>query len=210
MLIFRSAPHDSTSYLIMKTILCLLILLFTWPDPADVHLKPMVLIVYHSETGNTEKLALSVKNGAENVEGVSVVLKSTAEVTESDLLAADAIIVGSPVYNANVSPDISAFIASWPFEGEPLKNKIGAAFVTAGGISAGEEIVQMNILQSMLVFGMIVVGGPEWTQPFGASAIISEKPFGGVDEEGIYPSFLQKGEALGRRVAEITIQFVGK
>lgn len=163
-----------------------------------------VLIVYHSEAGNTERLAQAVAEGANSVEGVKVLLKSVSDVSGKDLINADAIIVGSPVYNANVSPQISAFIASWPFEGQPLKNKIGAAFVTAGGISAGEEIVQMNILQSMLVFGMIVVGGPDWTQPFGASAIIYEDPFnnGGL----IAIQFLEKGKALGKRVAELTIR----
>ena len=163
-----------------------------------------VLIVYHSEAGSTERLAQAVAEGANSVEGVMVLLKSVSDVSEKDLINADAIIVGSPVYNANVSPQISAFIASWPFEGQPLKNKIGAAFVTAGGISAGEEIVQMNILQSMLVFGMIVVGGPDWTQPFGASAIMYEDPFnnGGL----IAIQFLEKGKALGKRVAELTIR----
>jgi len=136
-----------------------------------------VLIVFHSETGNTEQMAQSVAEGARSVEGVEVVLLSVDDVTADQLIEADAIILGSPVYNANVTPEISKFIASWPFEDQPLKDKIGAAFVTAGGISAGEEIVQMNILQSMLVFGMVVVGGPYWKQQFGASAVTGEVPF---------------------------------
>lgn len=165
-----------------------------------------ILIVYHSETGNTEQMALAVYDGASSVEGAEVVLRTVAGLDEAELLRADAIIVGSPVYNANVSPEISAFIASWPFEGRPLKNKIGAAFVTAGGISAGEEIVQMNILQSMLIFGMIVAGGPDWTQPFGASAITSEKPFSQDGSETIAPQFLEKGRALGERIAGISLK----
>ena len=76
--------------------------------------------------------------------------------------------------------------------------------MTAGGISAGEEIVQMNILQSMLVFGMIVVGGPEWTQPFGASAVTGEPPFDVIAPDEIADQFLEKGYRLGKRVAEIT------
>ncbi len=165
-----------------------------------------VLIVYHSETGNTEQMARSVEKGASSVEGVSVVLKFVDDVSNEDLIQADAIIVGSPVYNANVTPEISAFIASWPFEGQLLKDKIGAAFVTAGGISAGEEIVQMNILQSMLVFGMIVVGGPDWTQPFGASAVTGEQPFEVSEQGEISGQFLEKGFLLGERVAKITLK----
>jgi NAD(P)H dehydrogenase (quinone) len=166
-----------------------------------------VLVAYHSETGNTKQLAKAVAEGAESVKGAVVVLKSVSEIVENDLIEADAIIVGSPVYNANVSPEISAFIASWPFDGEPLKDKIGAAFVSAGGISAGEEIVQMNILQSMLVFGMIVVGGPDWKQPFGASSVTSEEPFSIISPGETDEIFLNRGRFLGHRVATITRRF---
>lgn len=91
-------------------------------------------------------------------------------------------------------------------ENELLKNKIGAVFVTAGGISAGEEIAQMNIIQSMLIFGMIIVGGPDWTQPFGASAITGEPPFETDSPDQISDPFLEKGKNLGERVARITLQ----
>ncbi len=161
---------------------------------------PTVLIVYHSETGNTEMMAKAVQEGAGQVDNVHVVLKTVADATTEDLLNADAIIVGSPVYNANVSPQVSEFIASWPFEGQLLKGKLGAAFVTAGGVSSGEELTQMNILQSMLIFNMIVMGGPDWSTPFGASAIRGDDFFP-YDEE-MHPGFLKKGEALGKRVAE--------
>lgn len=170
----------------------------------SVSAQPTVLIAYHSKTGNTQGLAEAVALGAMQVEGVKVVLKPVGETTTEDLLQAAAIIVGSPVYNANVTPEVQAFISSWPFEDAPLKNKIGAAFVTAGGISAGEELTQMNILQSMLIFGMIVVGGPDWTGPFGASAIVGEPPF--LAEEGLAPQFVKKGEGLGKRVAELVVR----
>ncbi len=152
-------------------------------------------------------MAQSVSDGAQSVDGVAVLLRTTENVTQDELLRADAIIVGSPVYNANVTPEISSFIASWPFEDQPLKNKIGAAFVTAGGISAGEEIVQMNILQSMLIFGMIVVGGPDWTQPFGASAVTGEPPFRIDDNSKLNQLFLDKGYKLGERVAKVSSAF---
>lgn len=162
--------------------------------------QPTVLIVYHSETGNTEMMAKAVQEGAMQVERVAVVLKRVTDASTEDLLNADAIIVGSPVYNANVSPPVSEFIASWPFEEQLLKGKLGAAFVTAGGVSSGEELTQMNILQSMLIFNMIVMGGPDWSTPFGASAIRGDDFFP-YDEE-MHPGFLKKGEALGKRVAE--------
>ena len=165
-----------------------------------------VLVAYHSETGNTLQMAQAVAEGADNISGVDVILLSIDDVTHKHLLQADAIIVGSPVHNANVSAGVQEFISSWPFEGKPLKNKVGAAFVTAGGISAGEETAQLNILKSMLVFGMIVTGGPDWTQPFGASAVTAESPFEAEEPHSISDMFLEKGKALGKRVAKLALR----
>ena len=142
------------------------------------------------------------------VANVQVRVMTVNEVKKEDLLNADAIIVGSPVHNANAAPEVVKFIDSWPFEGAPLFNKIGAAFVTAGGISSGEELTQMNILHSMLVYGMIVVGGADWSSAFGASAITGEKPFDGKEKNVVVADqFLKKGEGLGKRVAELTVQW---
>ena len=164
-----------------------------------------VLVVYHSVKGHTESLARAVAEGARGVEGTRVRLISVAQVEEADLLAADAIVVGSPVINANVAPEVQSFINGWPFRGAPLRDKIGAAFAAGGGISAGEELVQLSLLRSMLVFGMVVAGGSHWTSAFGASAVTEEPPFPGEVAEGqrVAERFLKKGRALGRRVAEL-------
>ena len=159
-----------------------------------------ILITYYSKTAHTQSLAEEVAKGASSIPGVQVVLKKIDQTTTKDLLNADAIIVGSPVYNANIAPEVVQFMSTWPIEGNPLKDKIGAAFVTAGGISAGEELAQVNILQSMLVFGMVVVGGNDWTSAFGASAITNEGVFKTAQLDKI---FLQKGYSLGKRVATI-------
>jgi NAD(P)H dehydrogenase (quinone) len=168
---------------------------------------PRVLVVYFSQTGHTLAMAEAVATGARTVKGIETKLQTIAETTNADLLAADAIIVGTPVHNANAAPEVMSFMSRWPFGGAPLRDKIGAAFVTGGGISAGEELAQLNILHSMMVFGMIVVGGGDWTSPFGASAITAEAPFDSVaGGKLVAKQFLQKGEALGKRVAELTLQ----
>ena len=164
--------------------------------------QPTVLIAYYSQSGNTKALAQAVEEGAKSVVGVRVLMLSIDQVSTKELLEADAIVVGSPVYNANVAPEVQRFINAWPFEGRPLKNKLGAAFVTGGGMSIGEELVQLNLLHSMLIHGMLVLGGEETEAAFGASAITGEAPFqtGKVEEQ-----FLVKGRGLGKRVAEMAI-----
>jgi NAD(P)H dehydrogenase (quinone) len=115
------------------------------------------------------------------------------------LLESDAIILGSPVYNANPHPTVLEFINSWPFEGRPLKDKIGAVFVTGGGFSIGEEAVIFTMIRAMMIHGMVIVGGDELEAAFGASAITGEGAFEG---KPINEIFLLKAEGLGRRVGE--------
>ena len=164
--------------------------------------QPTVLIAYYSQSGHTKTMAQAVEEGAKSVAGVRVLLLSIDQVSTKELLEANAILIGSPVYNANVAPAVQEFINSWPFEGRPLKNKLGAAFVTGGGMSIGEELVQLNLLHSMMIHGMLVLGGEETEAAFGASAITGEPPFqtGKVEEQ-----FLVKGRGLGKRAAEMAV-----
>lgn len=166
--------------------------------------KANILIVYFSLTGHTQIMAEAVMEGASKNENVNVKILSVEDAKISDVIESDAIIIGSPVYNANTSPEIQKFINKWPFKDSPMKDKVGAAFVTAGGISAGEEIVLMNILKSMLIFGMVVVGGENWQSAFGASAVVNEAPFD--EDKNINEIFLVKARSLGERVADITLK----
>ena len=153
-------------------------------------------------------MAEAAAEGAGSVKGISVKLVSIEKAEVADVLWADGIIVGSPVYNANIAPPVLSFIFKWPFKGAPLRNKIGAAFVSAGGMSAGEELVQMNILQAMLVYGMIVVGGIDWKSSFGASAIVEEEPFEKtIKSRKVNPYYLKKAKGLGERVARLVLRF---
>ena len=57
-----------------------------------------MLIVYHSQTGNTQKLAESCAKGVGETEGVKAVLKRAFSVTLEDIKRARAIIICSPEY----------------------------------------------------------------------------------------------------------------
>ena len=164
---------------------------------------PQVLITYFSKSGKTAQLAEAVAKGSRSVKSVQVIIKQIDQTTKADLLAADAIILGSPVHNANPAPEVLKFIEGWPFDGSPMRNKLGAVFVTGGGISSGEELTQSSLLHAMMVFGMVVMGGETWEASFGASAITDEGPF----KQGVDALFLKKGEGLGKRVAEAVLRW---
>ncbi|HOJ42562.1 MAG TPA: NAD(P)H-dependent oxidoreductase [Syntrophorhabdaceae bacterium] len=57
-----------------------------------------VLVVFHSQTGNTEKLAYGVKKGIEDTEDVEVIFKRAQETTIDDIRTSSAIIICSPEY----------------------------------------------------------------------------------------------------------------
>lgn len=61
--------------------------------------KPItILVVYHSQSGNTRRMAEAVARGASEIKGVNVVLKRALETTEQDLLDCHGLIIGSPEY----------------------------------------------------------------------------------------------------------------
>src|SRR5215210_6626536 len=123
-----------------------------------------VLITYHSVSGNTEKMAQGVAEGAKGVAGTNVVLKKVGDVTTEDLLSADAVIVGSPVYFGNMSGEVKTFFDNWllkfgVFPDFKMRNKIGAAFTTGGSISNGKELTMLAIHHAMLVYQMLIMSG---------------------------------------------------
>jgi NAD(P)H dehydrogenase (quinone) len=157
-----------------------------------------VLVTYHSLTGNTEKMAQGVADGAKDVAGTSVVLKRVGEVATDDLLSSDAVVVGSPVYFGTMSGEVKTFFDNWllkfgVFRDAKMRNKVGGAFATGGAISNGKEGTMLAILEAMLMSQMIVVSGGG---AYGASATT------GPDSPGIDDKKLAAARDLGRRVAE--------
>jgi NAD(P)H dehydrogenase (quinone) len=75
-----------------------------------------------------------------------------------------------------------------------MRNKVGAAFATGMGVSAGKELTILGIFGAMLNNGMIIVSGGGG---FGATATT------GPDSPGIDEKELAGARDLGKRVAEV-------
>ncbi len=118
---------------------------------------PKALIVYYSRTGNTRKMAEDIRDTLVK-EGMVSVLKDVSDVASRELLDYDAIIVGSPVYYGGMAAQIkSLFDDSVSFHGK-LDGKIGGAFCSSANIAGGNETTILDILNAMLIHGMIVQG----------------------------------------------------
>jgi multimeric flavodoxin WrbA len=59
---------------------------------------PKILILYHSQTGNTEKLARSVAQGVRETENATAILKGAADADAQDLKECDGCVICSPEY----------------------------------------------------------------------------------------------------------------
>ena len=89
-----------------------------------------VLIVYYSQTGNTEKMARAVEEGAKSVVGIEVEMKYF--VKPEELAEADAIILGMPTYYHDIGIDMKNLLEGASKQEINLKGKIGAAFGSYG------------------------------------------------------------------------------
>ena len=158
-----------------------------------------ILVAYYSRRGNTERLAREVATGAGSVQDANVVLKRIEDVEAADLLAADGIIIGSPVYFGSMAAAVKSFFEDWQFRfdfypSRPLRDKVGAVFATGGQSAGGRELAMIGMLAAMLHQWMLVLSGES---PIGASAATESKPI------PIDASELAEARALGRRVAEV-------
>ena len=68
-----------------------------------------LLIIYHSNTGKTEKMAAQIARGAEKA-GVKAILKEVEDCTLNDLAEADGLAIGSPTHYSNITWQIKKFL----------------------------------------------------------------------------------------------------
>ncbi len=158
-----------------------------------------ILVAYYSRRGSTRRLAEEVGAGAAGVACTQVKLKRVEEVAAADLLEADGLAVGSPVYFGSMASAVKSFFEDWQFRFDfyptrPLRDKVGAVFATGGQGAGGRELAMLGMLAAMLHQWMIVLSGES---PIGASAATECKPVP-VDERE-----LAEARALGRRLAEV-------
>ena len=123
---------------------------------------PKLLILYYSQTGNTEMMARAVEQGAKSVPNVKVELVYYAKA--EDLADADAIIIGMPTYYHDISMDMKHLLEEVAAKKINLKGKIGAAFGSYGW--SGEapslllEIMKKRFEMQTIEPGLIVKYAP--------------------------------------------------
>lgn len=137
--------------------------------------------------------------------------------TVDDLREADGVIFGSPTRYGNMTAQMKQLIDStaglW-LQGE-MEGKPAGVFTSTASTHGGQETTLLTMMVPLLHLGMLIVGVPYSIRgmihtearggtPYGASTIV-----GGQGELQPKPEDLEIAEALGRRVAEVTLKLRG-
>ena len=98
-----------------------------------------ILVLYYSRTGNTERMAKAVAEGAKISDDVRVELNF--HVDPEDLVSFDAILVGTPTYHHEMAVDFKNLFEEAAVKGLSLKDKVGAAFGSYGWTGEAPKLV---------------------------------------------------------------------
>jgi len=162
-----------------------------------VSVEPVrILVVYDSWTGNVEKMAHAVAEGAREA-GAEVKVVRVDEVDPDEVPQYDGYAFGTPTHCGTMSYKMNYFfnkqlIKYWG----KLRYKVAVAFTSSGGLGGGNEMALWSLVSAIINFGMMTFGVPDYVAPgvtlhYGAVAV------GAPDENAIKACRL-----LGRRLVE--------
>jgi NAD(P)H dehydrogenase (quinone) len=176
-----------------------------------------IVIVYHSGYGHTAKIAQAVAEGSG---GTLLAIDAEGNLPEGgweQLLAARAIVFGSPTYMGSVSWQFKKFAdaSSKPWFGQQWKNKLAAGFTNSATMN-GDKLSTLHYMftlsqqHSMLWVGtgMMPSNAKESTRNdlnyVGSfSGLMTATPSNASADEMV-PGDITTAKAFGKRVAEAT------
>jgi NAD(P)H dehydrogenase (quinone) len=153
-------------------------------------IMPKVLIIYYSSSGNTASMAQEIAKGVRE-EKLEVDIKEVSQLKPQNLLDYDGIIIGSPTYYGSMASQIKKLLDETVVFHGKLDGKVGAAFASSANIAGGNETTILDILNAMLIHGMVIQGDPSGDH-YGAVGI--NKPDGRTLKECL---------RQGKRVAQL-------
>jgi NAD(P)H dehydrogenase (quinone) len=124
-----------------------------------------ILVLYYSKSGNTKKMAEFVVEGASQISGIEVHLRSVFEATADDILWCDGLALGSPNQLGMMAAEMKKFWESNMTLWQKIDGKIGCAFSSQGGWGGGAELTCQNLITLLMNFGFLVFGVSDYVAP---------------------------------------------
>lgn len=127
-----------------------------------------ILVVYYSKTGNTEKMAELVAEGAREQGSHDVRVVPVQELELADFLKADGYAIGSPDYFSYVAGQVKILFDEALAEKGTLKGKLFVGFISHGG--GGRAMDSLESLSGSIGLSKVVDGLKCKNAPEGESA----------------------------------------
>lgn len=177
-----------------------------------------VLIAYHSDYGNTKKMADAIAAGMQVANPAVSAKLQTAELTSlDDLVAADVIAFGTPVHMGSMAWQMKQLIDRagklW-MEGA-LEGKVAGVFATGGGFGGGGGGVETTMIalhSNFMEHGLITVGFPK-SLPGYADGGLQWGPYGRSGNHEGMPGSVSEGalaaaRSYGAHLAEVAAKLL--
>ncbi|WP_348682575.1 flavodoxin family protein [Acidovorax soli] len=178
----------------------------------------LIAVVYHSGYGHTQRLAQAVADGA-GADAQLIAIDADGNLPEGGwdiLLAAQAIILGSPTYMAGPSWQFKKFAdaSSRPWYNQAWKDKLFAGFTNSASPSGDKQITLDYLFHLAMQHGGLWVGAGtlpantkaatrsdvNWLGAF--SGAMAQSPSDASASE-MFAGDLETGRRLGQRVAAV-------
>ena len=164
-----------------------------------------ILVLYHSNSGNTRQMAELVAAGAGQLKNTEVQLKDISVADHTDLEWCDGLAVGSPTNYGSVSWQMKQWWDQQPIENWGKRDgKIGCVFSSGGAWGGGQEWTCMTLMSILINYGFLVFGLTDYT------GVKFSAHYGAITAGA--PNEKEEIEAcrrLGLRLAEWTATLIG-
>jgi NAD(P)H dehydrogenase (quinone) len=158
-----------------------------------------IAVIYHSESGNTAKVAELIAAGARLNDGVEVRTMSVVEVDKDFVGDARAVILGTPTYAGSLSHQMKDWLDTGRVK---LADKLGAVFATENYLGGGADTAEMALIGHLLVKGMVVYSaGASRGQPFTHYGCVTIRAGDEAQQE--------RARIFGQRVAAKALELFG-
>ncbi|MGA7279119.1 MAG: NAD(P)H-dependent oxidoreductase [Desulfocapsaceae bacterium] len=157
-----------------------------------------ILVIYESDYGSVEKMAQAVAEGVKSVGEIQAVVKKAEEVSAEDFIAADGVLVGTPVHMGNMDWRIKKMIdtvCGGLWMQNQLNGKVVGVFASGagyGGAGGGVELALVSLLNNFAELGMIIIPLPKMTEGYSKGGL-QWGPYGRSADEDMNHNGLDEG-----------------
>ncbi len=158
-------------------------------------------IIYHSESGNTEKVANIIAEGVRNAGDVEVKCMNINDIDTEFAKQSSALLFGTPTYLATFSWQMKKFIDT-ELKALDIEGKLCGVFATANFFGGGADIAELSLIGQLLVRGVLAYSvGASKGQPYTHIGAVTRKDGDEFEKE--------RAMLYGQRFAEKALELFG-